>query len=101
MKKIKIIEKLETVCHYIGKYIDATHSIFNIRFNVLRVIPVVFHNGSNYDCHLIIKESPIKFEVKFECLRENTEKLKTSFVKIQKEIRKVDQDGNQGIIIIS
>ena len=34
-------------------------------------IPVVFHNGSNYDYHFIIKELANKFDGQFECLREN------------------------------
>ena len=39
-------------------------------------IPVVFHNGSNYDYHFIIKELANKFDGQFECLRENKEKYK-------------------------
>ena len=33
-------------------------------------IPVVFHNGSNHDYHLIIT-SANEFEGEFECIREN------------------------------
>ena len=40
-------------------------------------IAVVFHNGSNYDYHFIIKELASEFEGKFEYLGENTEKYKT------------------------
>ena len=36
---------------------------------------VVFHNGSNYNCHFI-KELVKEFEGLFECLGENTEKYK-------------------------
>ena len=36
-------------------------------------IPVVFHNGSNYDYHFIIKELANEFEEQFECLGENKE----------------------------
>ena len=32
-------------------------------------IPVMFHNGSNYDYHFIIKELAEEFEGQFECLR--------------------------------
>ena len=49
----------------------------NLRFNVPKEIPVVFHNGSNYNCHFIIKKLAYKFEGKFECLEENVEKYKT------------------------
>ena len=49
-------------------------------------IPIVFHNGSNYD--YIIKELAKDFEEKFELLGENTEKYKTIFVPIVKRIYK-------------
>ena len=49
-------------------------------------IPIVFHNGSNYD--YIIKELAKDFEEKFELLGENTEKYKTIFVPIAKRIYK-------------
>ena len=47
--------KLRDHCHYRGKYRGAAHSICNLKFNVPNEIPVVFHNGSNYDYHFIIK----------------------------------------------
>ena len=37
-------------------------------------IPIVFHNGSNYDYHFIIKELAEEFEKQFTCLGEITEK---------------------------
>ena len=64
-------------------------------------IPVVFHNGSNYDYHFIIKELTNKFEGKHEYLGENTEKYKPFSVLNEKEIRKVDKDGNEDIKTIS
>ena len=42
-------------CHYTGKYRGAVYSIYNLTFNVPNEIPVVFHKGSNYDSHFIIK----------------------------------------------
>ena len=47
-------------------------------------IPVVFHNGSNYDYHFILKELANEFVGKCECLGENTEKHKTFSVPIEK-----------------
>ena len=41
--------------HYTGKYRGAAHSICNLKFNVSNEILVVFHNGSNYHYHSIIK----------------------------------------------
>ena len=38
---------------------------------------------------------------RFECLAKNTEKYKTFFVPIEKEITKIDRNGNESIITIS
>ena len=77
-------------CHYACKYRGAAHSICNLRFNVPNEIPVVLHNGLNYGYHFIIKKLAIEFEGQSEC--------KTFSVSIEKEIRKVDKDGNEDII---
>ena len=53
-------------------------------------IPVVFHNGSNYD-YFIFKELAKEFEGQFKCLGENTGKYKTFSIPIEKE---VDKHGN-------
>ena len=94
-------EKVRDHCYYTGKYRGAAHNICNLRFNVTNEITVVFQNWSKYDYHNIIKELGNEFEGKFECLGENTEKYNTFSVPIEKEIRKVDEDGNEDIIIIS
>ena len=47
---------------------------------------MVFHNGSTYDYHFIIKELAEEFEGLFECLGENTEKYITFSVPIKKEV---------------
>ena len=44
----------------------------------------MFHNGSTYDYHFIIKELDKEFKGKFECLGENTEKYITFSVPIEK-----------------
>ena len=94
---IKKYHKVKDHCHYTGKYRDATHDICNLRYKTPKGIPVVFHNGSTFDYHFIIKE----FEGEFECLGENTEKHITFSVPIKKEIRKKDKKGNDKIIKIS
>ena len=48
--------KVRDHCHYMGKYRGAAHNICNLRYNVSKVIPLVFHIGSIYDYHFIIKE---------------------------------------------
>ena len=54
----------------------------------------MFHNGSTYDYHFIIKELAEEFEGEFECLGGNTEKYITFSVPIKKEITKKDKNGN-------
>ena len=52
---------------------------------VPKEISVVFHNGSTYDYHFIIKQLAEEFEGEFECLGENTEKYITFSVPLKKE----------------
>ena len=61
-----------------------------MRYKVPKEIPVVFHNGSTYDYHFIIKELAKEFEGNFECLGENTEKYITFSVPIKKKIDNKD-----------
>ena len=49
-----------------GKYRGAAHDICNLRYKIPKEIPAVFHNGSTYDYHFIIKELAEEFEGKFE-----------------------------------
>ena len=60
--------------HYTDEYRGAAHSICNLKYSVPKKVPIVFHNGSNYDYHFIIKELAEEFERQFTCLGENTEK---------------------------
>ena len=54
--KDKKYQKLRDHCHYTGEYRGAVHSMCNLKYSVPKRIPIVFHNGSNYDYHFIIKE---------------------------------------------
>ena len=61
---------------------EAQHIVFVIykeiciyKFNVSNEIPVIFHNGTNYDYHFVIKELANKFQGQFQCLGENTERF--------------------------
>ena len=79
-------QKVKDHCHYAGKYRGAAHNICNLRYKVPKEIPVVFHNGSIYNYHFIIKELVKEFEGNFDCLGENTEKYITFSVPIKKNI---------------
>ena len=56
--------KVRNHCYYTGEYRGAAHSICNLKIIVPKEIPIAFHNGLNYDCHLIIKELVEKTEKK-------------------------------------
>ena len=58
-----------------------------LRFNVPNEIPVVFHNGLNYDYHFIIKKLVNEFEGQFDCLEENTEEYKTFSITTKKKLQ--------------
>ena len=53
--KEKKYRQVRDHCHYTGKYRYAAHSICNLKHSVPKQIPTVFHEGSNYDYHFIIK----------------------------------------------
>ena len=55
LKMLKTYIKVNDHCHYTGKYRGAAHKTCNLMHNTPREIPVVFHNGSSYDYHFIIK----------------------------------------------
>ena len=85
-KSDKKHHKVRDHCHYTGKYRGTAHNICNLRYKVPKEIPVVFHNGSTYDYHFIIKELVKEFEGNFDCLAENTEKYITFSVLLKKKI---------------
>ena len=78
--------KVKDYCHYTGKYRGAAHNICNLRYKIPKEIPIVFHIGSTYDYHFIIKELVKEFEENFECLGENTEKYITFSAPLTKKI---------------
>ena len=83
--------KVKDHCHYTGKYRGAAHNICNLRYRIPKEILIVFHNGSTYDYHFIIKELVKEFDRNFECLGENTEKYITFSVPIKKGIKNKDK----------
>ena len=72
--------KVRNNYHYTGKYRGVAHDICNLRYKILKEIPVVFHNGSTCDYHFIIKELAKELNGQFECLGENIEKYATLLV---------------------
>ena len=87
--------KVRDHCHYTEEYRGAAHSICNLKHSVPKKIPVVFHNGSNYDYYFIMKELAEKFKQQFTCLGENTKKYITFAVPIEKEVTRTDKNGEE------
>ena len=80
-----LYHKVRDHCHYNGKFRGAALNISNLRYKEPKKIPIVFHNGSTYDYHFMIKQSAEDFKGQFECLGKNTEKYITFSVPIKKD----------------
>ena len=64
-------KKVRSHCHFTGKYRGAAQDVWNLNYKILKEIPIVFHNGSTYDYHFIIKEPAKEVKEQFQCLGEN------------------------------
>ena len=79
----------------------AVHSICNLKYSVSKKTSIVFHNGSNYDYHFVIKELAEKIKKPFTCLGENTEKyitftVPTEVTKFQSyKVTKIHENGEK------
>ena len=75
----KIIEsdKVRDHCHLAGNYRGPAHSNCNINVtqNQSNFIPIIFHNFSNYDCHMFFKKLVNKKnnKVKFDIIAKTNE----------------------------
>ena len=84
------MRKVSDHCHYTGKYRGAAHSKCNLNYKIVKKIPVLFHSGSVYDYHFIIKYLAREFKGTSECLGENTEKDISFTVQFKKVINDKD-----------
>ena len=82
----KLYHNEQEICYICKKEFDEKN--YNVRDHtqIPKEIPVVFHNGSTYDYHFIIKELVKEFDGNFE----NTEKYKTFSVPIKKKTENKD-----------
>ena len=55
--------KVRDHCHYKGEYRGVWHSICNLKYSMLIKIPIIFHNGSSYEYHFIIKVLAEEFKI--------------------------------------
>ena len=87
--------KFRDHCHHTGEQRRAAHSICNLKYSVPKEIPIAFHNGSNYDYHLIIKKLAEEFKEKSTCFEENTQKYITFTVSLENEVTRIDKNGEE------
>ena len=80
--------KVRDHCHYAGKYRSAAHSKCNLQYKVPKEIPVVFHNGSQYDYHFIINKLAKGIDG-ITCLGNDTEK----YIAFKIPLKKENKDG--------
>ena len=66
-------KKVRDHCHFTGRYRGAAHNECNLKYRKLNFTPVVFHNLSNYDSHLFIKNLGFS-EGNINCIPNNEEK---------------------------
>ena len=82
----KEMRKFRDHFHYTGKHRGDAHSKCNLEYKIAKGIPVLFHNGSVYNYHFIIKYLAREFKGSFECLGENTEKYISFTLPLKKVI---------------
>ena len=87
--------KVRDHCHYSAYYKGTVQSIWILKYSVPKNIAIVFHNGSNYDYNYIIKKLVEEFKKQFTCLGENTEKYRTFIVPIEKEVTRINKNGEK------
>ena len=70
----KKYHKVRVHLYYTGKYRGTTCNLCHLRYKTPKEIPVVFHGGSKYDYHFIIKDLAEERKGQLDSLGENTEK---------------------------
>ena len=96
---MKIILKLELIFIIQGniEVLCIAYVILNIVG--LKKIFMVFHNGSNYDYHFIIKGLADQFKRQCTFLELNSQKYVIFTVSIEKEVTRIDKHGEKLQII--
>ena len=72
-----------------------TISIINMNRNRTKKVPIAFHNESNDGYYFIIKELAEESKKQFNCLGENTDKYIIFTVRIDKEVTRIDKNGEK------
>ena len=77
-------------CHHTGKFIGAAHSKCNLKYKVLKDIPIIIHNTS-YDAHFISNQLAKEFKGEFNCVGDNMENISLFLYRSRKNVIMVKQ----------
>ena len=90
--------KVRDHCHYTGLCRGAAHNNCNLKYQILDHIPIVFHNLSDYDAHMFIKELGRRFNKNdIGVIAENKEKYISFNVKINVKLDRVKYKDGTGV----
>ena len=78
-------KKVKDHCHNTGTFRGPAHSICNLKYKLLKEIPITIHNAS-YDTLFILNQLAILFNGEVNCIRDNMEKYITFSVPFKKEV---------------
>ena len=86
--------KVRDHCHYTGKYRGPAHNLCNLKMRKDKTVVVGFHNGTNYDFHLFVKDLG-RHAGKINVIAKNSEK----YISVEKSIivgeeEMLDEEGN-------
>ena len=81
-------------CHYTGKYRGPAHNLCNLKLRKDKTVVVGFHNGTNYDFYLFVKDLG-RIDGQIRVIAKNSEK----YISVEKsvcvgEYEVLDKDGN-------
>lgn len=77
------MRKVRDHCHLTGRFRGAAHSKCNIKFQVSKSVPIVFHN-LDYDSHFLIEKLANAFEGKMTIIPKTSE----NYISFSKEVPK-------------
>ena len=95
MKNIVKLLLSQDHCHHTGEYRGAAHNTCNLKYSVPKKSPIACHSESNHGYHFIMKELAEEFKKQCTCLGENTKKYITFILSIEKEVTRIDKNGEE------
>ena len=72
-------DKVRDHCHITGKFRGAAHNQCNLKFNITKELPIIYHNLEGYDGNIIFKELN-NFDVTIDVIPKTIEKYMSIIV---------------------